>query len=127
MTMTDHELSPTEYQPDVTDMFGPDDDIAEAFRANSFVEAQMIASTLRAAGIPAAEYGDATAGMLGTLDHMEGARVMVRRDDLGPATVIVQEVVDRERLPATPEGDAELTRLAEQSEGFSDPQTGAQV
>jgi hypothetical protein len=109
MTMTDHELSPTEYQPDVTDMFGPDDDIAEAFRANSFVEAQMIASTL------------------GTLDHMEGARVMVRRDDLGPATVIVQEVVDREKLPATPEGDAELTRLAEQSEGFSDPQTGAQV
>ncbi len=125
--MTEHEHSPTEYEPDVTGAFGPDDDLAEVIRVNSLIEAELIASQLRAEGIPAAEYGDATAGMLGIVDHMEGARVMVRREDLGRATVIVQEVVDREQIPPTAEGDAELTRLAEEADGYSDPDTGAQV
>ncbi|HEY3831000.1 MAG TPA: DUF2007 domain-containing protein [Acidimicrobiia bacterium] len=125
--MTEHEHSPTEYEPDVVGEFTPEDDIVEVYRANGVMEAELIARELRAAGIRAAEYGDATAGMLGTLDHMEGARVMVRRDDFDAATVIVQEVIDREKIPATPEGDAELTRLAEESKGFSDPETGAQV
>ena len=125
--MTDHEPSPIEYEPDVVDVFAPDDDIAEVMRANSGVEAALIASELRAAGIPAAEYGDATAGMLGTIDHMEGARVMVRRDDLDRATVIAQQVVDRERQPVDPVDDAALAMLAEESAGYSDPDTGAQV
>src|SRR5689334_15618481 len=124
--MTD-EHSPIEYEPDVTTEFGPDDDIAEVLRVNSRVEAAYIAAELRDAGIPAAEYGDATAGMLGTLDHMEGARIMVRRDDLDRATEIAQAVVDREDEPVSPAEDAELARLAEESEGYSDPDTGAQV
>src|SRR3954469_9036418 len=122
-----HEPSPIGFQSDVVAVLGPDDDIAEVMRANSGVEAAMIAAELRAAGIPAAEYGDATAGMLGTIDHMEGARVMVRRDDLDRATVIAQEVVDREREPVDPVDDAALAKLAEESEGYSDPDTGAQV
>jgi hypothetical protein len=125
--MTEHEPSPVEYSPDVTTIFEPDDDLAEVTRVNSVVEAQLIASQLRAEGIAAAEYGDATAGLLGIVDHMEGARVMVRREDLDRATAVVQEVVEREQMPATPEGDAELTRLAEQTAGYVDPDTGAQV
>src|SRR4051812_32221851 len=124
--MTAHEHSPTEYEPDVVGVFSVDDDIAEVFRTER-IEAELIASELRAAGIAAAVYGDATAGMLGTIDHMEGARVMVRRDDVDAASVIAQEVVDREREPADPAVDAELTRLAEATEGYSDPDTGAQV
>jgi hypothetical protein len=58
---------------------------------------------------------------------MEGARVMVRRDDLDRATEIAQEVVNREHDPVDPAEDAELTRLADESKGFSDPETGAQV
>src|SRR4051794_1607995 len=56
--MTD-EPSPTEYQPDVTYAFTPDDDLVKVMRANSVVEAQAIASELRDAGLPAAVYGDA--------------------------------------------------------------------
>jgi streptomycin 6-kinase len=121
------EHSPIEYEPDVVDAFGPDDDIVEVMRANSGMEARFVAAEIRAAGIAAAEYGDATAGMLGKIDHMEGARVMVRRDDLDRATEIAQEVVNREHEPVDPAEDAELTRLADESKGFSDPETGAQV
>ncbi len=125
--MSDHEPSPIEYQPDVVGVFGPDDDIAEVIRTNSIIEAAAIAAELRAAGIPAAEYGDATAGMLGTIDHMEGSRVMVRRDDLDRATVVAQQVVDRDRAPSGTVDDGELARLAEEAAGYRDPETGAEV
>src|SRR4051794_18287109 len=127
--MTD-EPSPTEYQPDVTYAFTPDDDLVEAMRANSVVEAQAIASELRDAGLPAAVYGDATAGMLGTIDHMEGTRIMVRREDLDTATPIVQRAVNREQQPMSAADNAELSRLAEaaaEPEGWTDPDTGAVV
>src|SRR4051812_42699064 len=128
--MTEHDTSPTGYQPDVIDAFSPADDIVEVMRANSFVEAQAIALELRGAGLAAAVYGDATAGLLGTLDHMEGTRIMVRRADLDEAMLITQRAVDREHQPVSAADNAELSRLAEVSaepEDWTDPETGAAV
>ena len=111
--------------PKVTGPFFPDDDLVEITNVNAF-EAEVVAVQLRAAGIPAAVFGVGTAGLLSTLQHSEGSRVMVRRADLDAAATVVEELFGTD--PATePLNDDELAALAEKSTGWSDPSTGAVV
>jgi Putative prokaryotic signal transducing protein len=109
----------------VTGPFLPDDDLIAVVTTNA-VDAEMIAAQLRGAGIPAAVFGVGTAGALMTVQFAEGSRVMVRRVDCENAQQTMAELFGTG--DATPPiGDDTLTSLAEASEGWSDPSTGAVV
>jgi hypothetical protein len=105
--------------------FFPEDDLAEVARINA-VEAELVAAQLRGAGIPAAVLGVGTAGLLLTLQHVEGSRVMVRRVDLAGAETVVRELFAN-RGELAPIDDEELGAQAEAAQGWSDPSTGAVV
>jgi len=104
--------------------FLPDDDLVAVATTNA-VDAELIAGRLRGAGIHAAVFGVGTAGDLLAIQHVEGSRVMVRRADRDEAERFVAEPGDTSA--ATPIDDDELASLAEQSEGWSDPSSGAVV
>ena len=110
---------------EVSGPFFPEDDLVEVMTINA-VEAELVAAQLRGAGIPAAVLGTGTAGLLITLQHVEGCRVMVRRVDLAGAETVVQELFGNGGELA-PVDDEELGAQAEAAEGWSDPSTGAVV
>lgn len=90
------------------------------------IEAEIVASHLRNANIPAFVFGIGTAGLLSAIQHAQGSRVMVRRINLDDARALVAQ-----SYAAAPSddvaSDAELAALADASEGWSDPETGATV
>jgi hypothetical protein len=105
--------------------FLPDDDLVEIATTNA-VDAELIAAQLRGAGIPAAVFGVGTAGDLLAIQHAEGSRVMVRRADRDEAERFVAELGDTSGKNV-PIDEDELASLAEKSEGWSDPSSGAVV
>jgi hypothetical protein len=105
--------------------FLPDDDLVE-IATTSAVDAELIAAQLRGAGIDAAVFGVGTAGALLTVQLVEGSRVMVRRSDRDVAERFVAEL-EETSAATTPIDEEELASLAEKSEGWSDPSSGAVV
>ena len=105
--------------------FLPDDDLVQVATTNA-VDAELLAAQLRGAGIRAAVFGVGTAGELVAVQLAEGSRVMVRRADRERAEQFLAELGD---LPSStaPISDDELASLAEESEGWSDPASGAVV
>ena len=110
---------------EVSGPFLPEDDLVEVMTINA-VEAELVAAQLRGAGIPAAVLGTGTAGLLITLQHVEGCRVMVRHVDLAGAETVVRELFGNDGELA-PVDDEELGAQAEAATGTSDPSTGAVV
>ena len=104
--------------------FLPDDDLVEVATTNA-VDAELIAAQLRGSGIQAVVFGVGTAGDLLTVQHSEGSRVMVRRADREEAARVVADLDTAEAT--TPISDDELASLADESEGWSDPSSGAVV
>ena len=74
-----------------TGPFLPDDDLVELTTVGAF-EAEVVADRLRGAGIPAAVFGVGTAGLLSTLQHVEGSRVMIRRSDIDAAETVMADL-----------------------------------
>ena len=109
----------------VTGPFLPDEDLVQ-IAATSAVDAEMIAAQLRGSGIPAAVFGVGTAGLLLTVQHAEGLRVMVRRSDLDAAARVMADLAEAAGA-APPIDDDTLASLAEASKDWSDPSTGAVV
>jgi len=107
---------------EVTGPFLPDDDIVELSRAPAF-EAEVVATQLRGAGIPAAVFGVGTAGLLSAVQLTEGSRVMVRRADLDAAETVVADLFGSNQSSVPISAD-ELAALAEESSAGSDPATG---
>ena len=105
--------------------FSEDDDPVE-LASLSAVEAEMVAARLRGAGIPALVFGVGTGGLLSALQYSFGSRVMVRRADLAAAQAFSSDLLDGGEQ-STPIDDDELAAQAEQSAGWSDPDTGAVV
>ena len=105
--------------------FLPDDDLVMVATTNA-ADAWMIAEQLTGAGIPAAVFGVGTAGLLATVQHSEGSRVMVRRADSVEAARLVADLSETATTTA-PISDDELASLAEKAKGWSDPSTGAVV
>jgi hypothetical protein len=106
-------------QPSVP--FLPGDDVVELARLPT-VEAELAATQLRAAGIPAAVFGTGPAVYTG----VRQARLVVRRSDLGDADRFVEQL-SADARSGTPISDEELVALAEESQGGYDPTTGAVV
>jgi transcription initiation factor TFIIIB Brf1 subunit/transcription initiation factor TFIIB len=101
--------------------FLPGDDVVE-LATLGIVEAELVAAQLRVAGIPASVFGTGAVIYTG----VRQARLMVRRSDLVEAEQFVAQLSAEERsgMPIT---DDDLVSLAEESEGGSDPATGAAV
>jgi len=97
------------------------DDVVPLVETN-IVEAELIAAQLGTGGIPASVFG--TGAVIHT--GVRSARVMVRRSDLEAAALLVAELSDPARA-TTQFSDDDLASLAEESSGWSDPATGAQV
>ena len=99
--------------------------LVELIRVDA-IEAEIVACQLRNANIPAFVFGIGTAGLLSAIQHAQGSRVMVRRINLDEARVLV--AVSYAKEPSDDiASDAELAALADESEGWSDPETGATV
>jgi hypothetical protein len=119
------ESDPQPADPKLVGPFLPDDDPVEVATTNA-VDAELIAAQLRGAGIRAAVFGVGTAGELLSIQVAEGSRVMVRRADQERAERFVAELGDTSAT-TVPIDEDELSSLAEKSEGWSDPSSGAVV
>jgi hypothetical protein len=103
----------------------PEDDSVELMRVSP-VEAELIATQLRSAGIYAGVINIGTAGELSALQFSEGSRVMVRLGDLAAAQAALEELSARDDdVIAIDESD--FAAQAEHATDRSDPETGAVV
>ena len=93
--------STREVLPPVTGPFSPEDDVVELMTTTA-AEAEVTAAHLRSSGIPAVVFSvGAYAGYGNAFRNAQGARIMVRRADLGRAAPFVTEQ-DGEPLPPRP-------------------------
>ncbi len=110
---------------DLDGQFGVDDNVVELCRIPSSFQAQVLAARLRDLGMPTTVLeGDVGGGAL--RGAYSTARIFVRDCDVEAAGAIVQQTYTDTPLEA-PVDEMELARLAEESEGWSDPDTGAVV
>ena len=83
----------------ITGPFSPDDDVVELMTTTA-AEAEVTAAHLRSAGIPAVVFGvDAYSGYGAAFQNAQGARIMVRRGDVGRATSFIGDPVDQPPAP----------------------------
>jgi hypothetical protein len=102
---------------------GPPDEPVELTRVGT-VEAQILVARLQAAGIAATVSGPGTIGNLVAVQFADGARVMVRREDLDAAEQLLADGGgDESRVPVD---DADLLAQAEAA-GGDDYDDGARV
>jgi threonine dehydrogenase-like Zn-dependent dehydrogenase len=104
--------------------FGPDEHVVELMRLPA-VEAEMVATRLRDAGIRAVVFGVGTAGRLAAIQYAQGSGVMVSDGDLERAAAYV-DAIDDGTDPLMID-DEDLAAQAEAAAGYSDPGTGAVV
>ena len=90
------------------------------------IEAEILASRLRDAGIAAGVSGPGSIGNLVAVQFSDGCRVMVRRDDLARAEALIAEFGGTDPSVGSVD-DGELATQAEEAGGDSDFGDGAIV
>ena len=104
---------------------GPPDEPVELVRVGS-IEAEIIASRLRDAGIAAGVSGPGSVGNLVAVQFSDGCRVMVRRDELDRAEALLAEFGGTDPGGGSVDDD-ELATQAEEAGEQSDFGDGAVI
>jgi hypothetical protein len=102
-----------------------DDRVVELTRLPT-LQAEIVATRLRAEGIPSAVFAEGFAAWMFN-EFTSGRRVMVLERDLDRAQQILDDLFSDGDAGSAPVDDADLAAQAEAADGFTDPETGAVV